>query len=187
MDIAKLRKLAENASEAGNFMKAVNNEVKNKEQVRDVVMSEHFKTLREPLIEQQKKTDAKQDKVIEQLKENQLALTSGIQDIMTLNRELPQVTYEERKDLTANIENRFDDEDRQIIDKLGLIQPATLFQSNVDDLAQYQKVVKEKIQQNTRDIVGLKITKKRNVSKELEKKEREKKQLILIYKQLIIQ
>ena len=58
MDIANLRKLAENASEASNFMKAgtaVKNEVKNKEQVRDVVMSDHFKTLREPLIEQQKK------------------------------------------------------------------------------------------------------------------------------------
>ena len=32
-------------------------------------MSDVFKTLREPLIEQQKKTDAKQDAVIEQLRE----------------------------------------------------------------------------------------------------------------------
>jgi len=38
-------------------------------------MSDYFKTLREPLIEQQKKTDKKQDKVIEQLKENQKAIT----------------------------------------------------------------------------------------------------------------
>ena len=52
-------------------------------------MSDVFKTLREPLIEQQKKTDAKQDAVIEQLRENHLALTGGIQDIVTLNKELP--------------------------------------------------------------------------------------------------
>ena len=162
MDIAKIRKLAEKDYEAGKFMKAVTavkNEVKDKEQVRDVVMSDHFKTLREPLIEQQKKHE-KQDKVIEQLKENQLALTSGIQDIMTLNRELPQVTYEGRKDLIANIENRFDAEDRQIIDKLGLIQPSALFQSNVGDLEKYQKDVKEKIKQNVHALIGLKNTKK---------------------------
>ena len=32
-------------------------------------MSDVFKTLREPLIEQQKKTDAKQDAVIDQLRQ----------------------------------------------------------------------------------------------------------------------
>ena len=94
MDIEKLRKLSKKASEAGELVKAVTafkNELKDKEQMYDVTMSEHFKTLREPLIEQQKKTDEKQDKVIEQLQKNQLALTSGIQDIMTLNKELPQL------------------------------------------------------------------------------------------------
>ena len=58
MDITKITKLAEKDYEGSKFMKAVTavkNEVKNKEQVRDVVMSDHFKTLREPLIEQQKK------------------------------------------------------------------------------------------------------------------------------------
>ena len=71
MDIEKTKKLAKNASEAGEVVRAVTkikNEVKNKGQMRDVIMSDHFKTLREPLIEQQKKTDEKQDKVIEQLK-----------------------------------------------------------------------------------------------------------------------
>ena len=121
MDIEKIRKLAEEKYEAGKLVRAVTahkNEIKNREQMRDVIMSDHFKTLREPLIEQ-KKTDEKQDKIIEQLKENQLALTSGIQGIMAL----PQKTKEGRKDLIANIENRFDEEDRQILDKLGLIQP----------------------------------------------------------------
>ena len=107
MDIEKIRKLSKNASEAGDLVKAVTafrNELKDKEKMRDVAMSDHFKTLREPLIEQQKKTDAKQDKVIEQLQKNQKALTSGIQDIMTLNTELPQITPEdfvEPKELPA--------------------------------------------------------------------------------------
>ena len=59
-------------------------------------MSDYFKTLREPLLEQQKKTDAKQDAMINQLKENQLALTSGVRDVvgsnrvvLTLQQELP--------------------------------------------------------------------------------------------------
>ena len=37
-------------------------------------MSDVFKTLREPLIEQQKKTDAKQDAVIEQLEASKIWL-----------------------------------------------------------------------------------------------------------------
>ena len=52
----------------------VKNEVKHKEKVRDAIMSDHFKNLREPLIEQQKKTDAKQDKVIEQLKKKKIRI-----------------------------------------------------------------------------------------------------------------
>ena len=87
MNIEKLKKYAANKIEAGKLVKAVTafkNELKDKQQMHDITMSEHFKTLREPLIEQQKKTDEKQDRVIEQLKKNQLALTSGIQDIMTL-------------------------------------------------------------------------------------------------------
>ena len=42
-------------------------------------MSDYFKTLREPLIEQQKKSDEKQDKVIEQLKENQDKIVKALE------------------------------------------------------------------------------------------------------------
>ena len=59
MDIEKIRKLSKKASEAGKLVKAVTAykyALKNKEQMRDVEMSDYFKTLREPLIEQQKKT-----------------------------------------------------------------------------------------------------------------------------------
>ena len=83
MDIEKLKILSKKASEAGELMKEVTafkNFLKDKEHMHDITMSEHFKTLRDPLIEQQKKTDEKQDKVIEQLQKNQLALTRGLQD-----------------------------------------------------------------------------------------------------------
>ena len=80
----------------------VKNEIKDAEQGRDVVMSDVFKTLRDPLIEQQKKTDAKQDAVIDQLKANQLALTGGLKDlvesnrdVLTLQQELPFAGIEE--------------------------------------------------------------------------------------------
>ena len=62
MDIKKIRKLSKNASEAGKLVKAVTafkNELKDKEQMHDMVMSDHFKTLREPIIEQQKKKQMK--------------------------------------------------------------------------------------------------------------------------------
>ena len=97
MDLEKIKRFTEREFEGYQITKAVTevkNEAKDEEQRRDIVMSDYFKTLREPLIEQQKRSDEKQDKVIEQLKENQLALTSGIQDIMGLS-ELPQIEAEE--------------------------------------------------------------------------------------------
>ena len=48
MDLAKIKRFAKAVTE-------VKNEIKDAEQGRDVVMSDVFKTLRDPLIEQQKK------------------------------------------------------------------------------------------------------------------------------------
>ena len=58
MDVTKLKILSKKASEAGKLVKAVTafkNELKDREHMHDITMSEHFQTLREPLIEQQKK------------------------------------------------------------------------------------------------------------------------------------
>ena len=54
-----MKRLSKKASEAGKLVKAATafkNELKDKKQMHEVVMSDHFKTLREPIIEQQKKT-----------------------------------------------------------------------------------------------------------------------------------
>ena len=91
MDLEKIRPFANSEFESWKIAKAVTeikNEIKDAEQGRDVVMSDVFKTLRDPLIEQQKKTDAKQDAVIEQLRENQLALTGGFKDLVESNRDV---------------------------------------------------------------------------------------------------
>ena len=91
MDLEKIRRFANSEFESWKIAKAVTeikNEIKDAEQGRDVVMSDVFKTLRDPLIEQQKKTDAKQDAVIEQLRENQLALTGGLKDLVESNRDV---------------------------------------------------------------------------------------------------
>ena len=91
MDLEKIRRFANSEFESWKIAKAVTeikNEIKDAEQGRDVLMSDVFKTLRDPLIEQQKKTDEKQDAVIEQLRENQLALTGGFKDLVESNRDV---------------------------------------------------------------------------------------------------
>ena len=132
MDLEKIKRFANSEFEGWKIAKAVTevkNEIKDTEQGRDVVMSDVFKTLREPLIEQQKKTDAKQDAVIEQLRANQLALTGGIQDIVTLNKELPFPGIEgpsKEKLLIVEPNNRFGENELKFIKDEGLIEPNKL-------------------------------------------------------------
>ena len=159
MDIEKLKILSKKASEAGELVRAVTafkNELKDKEHMHDVTMSEHFKTLRDPLIEQQKKTDEKQDKVIEQLQKNQLALTSGIQDV--LNRELdapspqpasprePQQIMSGDEDwddppefIEPNAEKFWDDNLYKLIERNKLKTSKELYKLSLDELIDYQK------------------------------------------------
>ena len=58
MDLDKIKPFAKSEFEGWKIAKVVTNvknEIKDAEQGRDVVMSDFFKTLREPLIEQRKK------------------------------------------------------------------------------------------------------------------------------------
>ena len=147
MDIEKLKILSKKASEAGELVKAVTaykNFLKDKEHMHDVTMSEHFKTLREPLIEQQKKTDDKQDKVIEQLQKNQLALTSGIQAI---HKELPQIMSGEEEEtwgeppefIEPDAEKFWDENLYKLIERNKLKTSKELYKLSLDELTTYQK------------------------------------------------
>ena len=161
MDIEKLKILSKKASEAGELMKEVTafkNFLKDKEHMHDITMSDQFKTLREPLIEQQKKTDAKQDKVIEQLQKNQLALTSGLKD---LNRELPQLKPEDLGEpgelpqimsgdeeeawgeppefIEPDAEKFWDENLHKLIERNKLKTSKELYKLSLDELKDYQK------------------------------------------------
>ena len=147
MDIEKIRKLSKNASEAGKLVKAVTafkNELKDKEQMHDMVMGDHFKTLREPIIEQQKKTDEKQDKVIEQLQKNQKAITSGLEDLAML-QQLPEqaqtsklpVDYkpammEKSPKLQSNLDGGFSSDEMQTLMAYNLYAPSDVFKAVKD-------------------------------------------------------
>ena len=187
MDIEKLKILSKKASEAGKLVKAVTafkNELKDKEHMHDVTMSEHFKTLREPLIEQQKKTDEKQDKVIEQLQKNQVALTSGLEDIMALNRELPQLKPEDLGEprelpapdeqvLMANMDKKFNEEEKATLNKNNLRAPSELLKLNVGELKDYAKKVEQLSKDNGYTIGPKKRKNKNNPEIQVLKKEKE--------------
>ena len=136
MDLEKIKRFANSEFEGWKIAKAVTevkNEIKDAEQGRDVVMSDVFKTLREPLIEQQKKTDAKQDAVIDQLRQNQLALTGGFKDllesnrdVLTLQQELPFPGVEAPPPLIAEPNKRFEKNELKFIKDAGLIEPNEL-------------------------------------------------------------
>ena len=182
MDLEKIKRFANSEFESWKIAKAVTevrNEIKDAEQGRDVVMSDVFKTLRDPLIEQQKKTDAKQDAVIEQLRQNQLALTGGIQDIVTLNRELPQLPAESdeasKEKLTLVPNNLFSAEDLSFIKSIGLPEPNALLGLSGEDLAEITHVTKKERKKisdkitGAKDKKGLTPTQKDEEVKQLEK------------------
>ena len=158
-------------------------------------LSEYFKTLREPIIEQQKKTDEKQDKVIEQLQKNQKAFISGVQDIMTLNRELPQIPPEELEGakelpvpkteiIMADIDKKFGEKDRNILESYQLMLPSLLLKLNTEELNASGENVKEISKAIGSELSGLKRTKKKDVGQEIKDKEYEKK-IIDAYSQTI--
>ena len=192
MDIERLKKFAENEFEAGKFVKAVTaykNTLKDKEQMHDVAMSDHFKMLRDPLIKQQKKTDEKQDKVIEQLQKNQKALTSGLQEIMALNQEefleAPDFLEDPKKPASeeegavggeeektkeyhdVNFNDQYNDEEKAILKKLDLYLPNKLISFNSNQLQEEEKKInklyRDKSEERGRNPTTEKGIKKREV------------------------
>ena len=157
MDLEKIRRFANSEFESWKIAKAVTevkNEIKDAEQGRDVVMSDVFKTLRDPLIEQQKKTDAKQDAVIDQLRENQLALTGGLKDlvesnrdVLTLQQELPFPGVEEppkEKPDLYELNSNFNQWELKFIKDDGLIEPNKLLNQEKEKLIFLEDNVKKR-------------------------------------------
>ena len=191
MDLEKIKRFADSEFESWKIAKAVTevkNEIKDAEQGRDVVMSDVFKTLRDPLIEQQKKTDAKQDAVIEQLRENQLALTGGLKDlvdsnrdVLTLQQELPfPSAIEERsgekpkETIIAEPNNLFTEGELKFIKDDGLIEPNELLNQEKGKLDFLTKNVKAKRNYLSREIGTFKRLKNPSGAEQIKHQQNEK-------------
>ena len=102
-----------------------------------------------------------------------MALTSGIQDIMTLNRELPQLEPEDfggprelpapdEKVLMANMDKKFNEEEKATLNKNKLMAPSELLKLNVDQLKEYKKKVEQLSKDYGYKIIGPKKRKNEN-------------------------
>ena len=145
MDIERMKKLLESGIEAGNKVKAVREVIKTYD-TRKQDMYDNTSEILKPSIEVQKRVretiDEKQDKMIEQLQENQKALTKGLSDIsepferiMMFKEELPKMLdYEKSEDTLPKgptileIDNNFDKNDKIILNNYKLAEPKYLTQ-----------------------------------------------------------
>ena len=142
MDIERMKRLLSSGIEAGNKVKEVREVIKTyKTQKQD--MYDDTAEILKPSIDAQKEVkktiDDKQDELIEQLKENQKALTEGIDNILesnmraiTFEEELPKA-IEAPAELTTkpkilNIENIFNKNDKIILNNYKLTKPKDLTQ-----------------------------------------------------------
>ena len=134
-------------------------------------MSEHFKTLREPLIEQQKKTDEKQDQVIAQLEKNKKAITSGLEDLAML-QQLPETSTQTSKlpvdykpammekspKLQSNLDGGFSSDEMQTLMAYNLYAPSDVFKAVKDqklDWDNYSKQITQLLKEIGREKGGL--------------------------------
>ena len=146
MDLNRLNKFVDSASKASSISKARSsfiNEVKNlKEGYRSQLLEarEPITKLEEKRVESQKKSDdERQDKLINQLQDNQRAITSELRNIKYNEKaildELPFALEapEEKEKKTKiqhpiiNITKLFDEEDKEILKSFRLVEPMDVF------------------------------------------------------------
>lgn len=205
MDIERIKRYTKQKVKAGNAITSVRDVIKNSEHLKQDQyegVSETYK----PLLDKQdlvKKTiDKKQDQLINQLQNNQLAITQGLDNILESNNRaitfdtvLPKAIEgvkeeEERKEkgpTILNIDNAFGKDDRIILNNHKLLKPKDLTQVSPERLLEEKKKAVE-IARKIGNIKGQKKTSeedKKSYDVELEtlKKYRESiKDLITSYK-----
>ena len=122
MDINRIKKYADSEFDKYNIAKAateVKNEIKNKVQGSDLVMSDYFKTLREPLIKQQEETDEKRDELIEKRKDNQGRIVQAIE--YNPQRAL---TYDGQTSSDLNLDKGINDDYKTLLKNKGYDLPS---------------------------------------------------------------
>ena len=202
MDIEEAKKFARNKIDSDAITKQVRDIIKiTKWQKQD--MREGFRETFQPLIKSQdsikKSIDDQQNKTIEQLKKNQLALTQGFDQFNRLveMRELPALEgdYEEaaapstskpKSPTRYNIEKNLDNVDLGVLKDMGYPRPNDFFDTNTEKLREIQDEVKNDVKTFTGQIAGLKRKKQKT---EDEKREIEfiqmQKDLLHNYKNIL--
>ena len=153
MDIERMKKLLNSGIEAENNVNAVREVIKTYNTQKQDMYDDTAEILK-PSIDAQKSVkesiDEKQDKVIEQLQENQKALTEGIDNILESN--LRAITFQEelpkaiegpdepkREPLKLDIDNNFTKIDKVILNNYKLIKPKDLTQIPKQKLLEERK------------------------------------------------
>ena len=170
MDIEEYKKFVKDKIDSENLTKKVRNIIKEVQwQKQD--MREGFTETFNPLIKSQdsikKSIDEQQNKTIEQLKKNQLALTQGFDQFNRLvdMRELPALegdnekgtpsTSEKKTPTRYNIEKNLDKDDLAILKNMNYPRPNDFFDTNPKRLIEIQDELKNDLKIFTGQIAGL--------------------------------
>ena len=98
MDIETIKRISEAKIKAGNIVNSVRNTLKEYEHVKQDTQEDLLEVYK-PIVQSQeavkKSIDEQQDKILEQLQNNQRALTSGLEDLLMqqqLSDKIPEKT-----------------------------------------------------------------------------------------------
>ena len=141
-----MKKISEAKIKAGKQVSNVRNTLKELKHGRQDIqeeLSEMYKPIVKAQEDVKQKIDEKQDKMLEQLKKNQKALTSGLEDLLILQQlpdEQPQTTklpidykpaMTEPK-IKSDIDTGFDKDEIQKLMKYGLYTPSDVLKASID-------------------------------------------------------
>ena len=143
MDIERIKKISKAKIHAGDVVNKVRNTLKEyKHGTQDVQeeLSEVYKPIVKAQEDVKQKIDEKQDKMLEQLQKNQLALTSGLEDLLMVQQSTdlqPQETASlpvdyKPKMFKADIDGGFDKDEIQKLTKYGLYPPSDVLKATID-------------------------------------------------------
>ena len=143
MDLERFKKLSNAKIEAGNITKQVRNSLKKYEHEQQNVQEQLTETYK-PIIKAQedikKKIDEKQDKMLDQLQKNQLALTTGLQDLAMVQN-LPDIQPQETTSLPvdyqpkmfkSDLDQGFNKDEVKKLTKFGFYAPSDVLKASIE-------------------------------------------------------
>ena len=157
-----MKKISEAKIKAGKQVSNVRNTLKELKHGRQDIqeeLSEVYKPIVKAQEDVKQKIDEKQDKMLEQLKRNQLAITSGLEDL-TILQQLPDVQPQTTKlpidykpammepKFKSNIDTGFTTDEIQTLMKYGIHPPSDVLKASINgslDIDEYDKNLGKKL------------------------------------------